>query len=89
VARGADRRLQRRAYYKFNLNHLYFYNLLRLEPKGSVAHEQYTKAYRRMREAVIDHQNPHFNMIDRARMGPEKRRDAETVALLGSVCAFG
>jgi hypothetical protein len=70
------------AYYKFNLDHLYFYNLLRLEPKGSVAHEQYTKAYRRMREAVIDHQNPHFNMIDRALMGPEKRRDAESVALL-------
>ena len=70
------------AYYKFNLDHLYFYNLLRLEPGGSVEHAQYRKAYLRMREAVRDHQNAHFNMIDRALTGPDRKRDAETVELL-------
>ena len=72
----------RSAYYKFNLDHLYFYNLLRLEPPGSVAHAQYARAYARMREAVRDHRNAHFNMIDHALRGPEQKRDAETKALL-------
>ena len=75
------------AYYKFNLDHLYFYNLLRLEPPGSVAFDQYRRAYRRMREAVDDHRNPHFNMIDRALEGPDATRDAETVTLLAETAA--
>ena len=63
------------------------HTLLRLEPAGSVAHDQYLRAYRRMREAVDDHLNPHFNMIDRAVQGPHARRDAETIALLAQTAA--
>lgn len=77
------------AYFKFNLDHLYFYNLLRLEPKRTVAHEQYTRAYRRMREAVRDHANAHFNMIDRVLSGPDAKRDRETADLLAQMPARG
>ena len=79
----------RSAYYKFNLDHLYFYNLLRLEPRGSVPFAQYERAYRRMREAVRHHQNAHFNMIDRALRGPDAARDRETASLLAGLAERG
>ncbi len=69
------------SYFKFNLDAINLYNLLRLED-GGFYRFWYREAYDALRRAVSTHGNPHFNMIDRALKGPDAMRDAETVALL-------
>lgn len=69
------------SYFKFNLDTINLYNLVRLEDSG-IRKSVYKKAYDILRNTTDDHGNAHFNMIDRAVNGPNPRRDAETVELL-------
>ena len=68
------------SYFKFNLDYINFYNLIRLE--GGSAPAAFAQAYQVLRAATAGHQNAFFNMIDRALNGPNAQRDDETVALL-------
>jgi hypothetical protein len=69
------------SYFKFNLDMIALYNLIRLEGEGT-HRNRYLDAYDVLRRTIDDHGNAHFNMIDRALKGPDEKRDAETVALL-------
>jgi hypothetical protein len=69
------------SYYKFNLDEIDLYNLIRLEETRK-NRKRYRAAYRILRNTIQNHGNAHFNMIDAALMGPDSNRDAETVALL-------
>jgi hypothetical protein len=69
------------SYYKFNLDHINFYNLIRLEPPGSFR-TLYLQAFAILRACTGTHQNAHFNMIERGLLGPDDLRDTETVNLL-------
>lgn len=71
----------RDSYFKFNLDAINFFNLIRLENDASLR-AQYGAAYAIYRNVTKDHMNPHFNMIDRAINGPNATRDAETVTYL-------
>jgi hypothetical protein len=68
-------------YFKFNLDTINLYNLIRLEG-SDFYRERYENAYNVLRRTTDDHGNAHFNMIDRALKGPDARRDAETRDLL-------
>jgi hypothetical protein len=75
------------SYFKFNLNYITLYNLVRLEKGGwwsGWIKSWYEYAYGVNRRATDDHGNAHFNMIDRALSGPNARRDAETRDLLAA-----
>jgi uncharacterized protein (TIGR03437 family) len=65
------------SYFKFNLDYMSFFELLRLENASANL-----AAYRIVRTFTASHQNPFFDLIDRAINGPDAARDAETVALL-------
>ncbi|MFN2565519.1 MAG: hypothetical protein ABR499_11000 [Gemmatimonadaceae bacterium] len=66
------------SYYKFNLNHINLYNLIRLEEAGS-ARTSYLNAYNRLRGCTGSHQNAHFNMVDRGVKGTaDATRDGNT-----------
>ena len=65
------------SYFKFNLDYLSFYHLVRLQDNDSNR-----GAYGTLRNYTASHQNAFFNMIDRALRGPDAARDAETRALL-------
>jgi hypothetical protein len=65
------------SYYKFNLNHINLYNLIRLEEAG-VARIAYVDAFRTLRGCTRNHENAHFNLVDRALNGPEAARDGDT-----------
>ena len=69
-------------YFKFNLNYINLYNLVRLEEDSSFFKRSYMDAYNSLRSTTQSHGNPHFNMIDRALKGPNSARDAETASLL-------
>jgi hypothetical protein len=69
------------SYFKFNLDAIALYNLIRLEGPG-VHRDRYVDAYDVLRRTVDDHGNAHFNMIDRALKGPDSSRDAATIELL-------
>ena len=69
-------------YFKFNLNYINLYDLIRLEEDGSPYKALYTSAYNLLRGRTREHGNPHFNMIDRALKGADSVRDSETVMLL-------
>jgi hypothetical protein len=69
------------SYFKFNLDTINLYNLIRLEDSGA-RRSAYKNAYEILRRTTDDHGNAHFNMIDHALNGPDARRDAETLALL-------
>jgi len=71
----------RDSYFKFNLDAITFYNLIRLETDKSLL-SQYNAAYAVYWNAIKAHMNPHFNMIDRALNGANATRDAQTVAYL-------
>ena len=71
----------RDSYFKFNLDAINFYDLVRLESNASLL-SQYRSAYSVYWNAIKTHMNPHFNMIDRALNGPNASRDAQTVAYL-------
>jgi uncharacterized protein (TIGR03437 family) len=68
------------SYFKFNLDYINFYDLIRLE--SSDAKSIYGGAYDLLRRHTAGHQNAFFDIIDRALSGPNASRDAETVALL-------
>ena len=69
------------SYFKFNLNTITLYNLIRLED-SSYYRSVYMNAYNVMRRTTDDHGNAHFNMVDRALKGPDSHRDDETRNLL-------
>ncbi|HUQ82948.1 MAG TPA: hypothetical protein VM076_17485 [Gemmatimonadaceae bacterium] len=72
------------SYYKFNLDHINLYNLIRLEEPSSTYRSKYVSAFNTLRNCTGAHQNAHFNMIDRAVRGTANAtRDAETMRLLG------
>lgn len=70
------------SYYKFNLDHINFYNLIRLEEPGT-PRTLYMNAFTSLRNCTRTHQNAHFNMIERGLQGANVIRDNETVNLLG------
>jgi hypothetical protein len=70
------------SYYKFNLDHINLFNLVRLEEPGT-SRNQYLSAFTKLRHCTRTHQNAHFNMIERGLQGAKKKRDAETVNMLG------
>jgi hypothetical protein len=70
------------SYFKFNLDTINLYNLIRLET-SSTYRKRYLFAYNLLRRTTDDHGNAHFNMIDRALKGPDAKRDEETRRLLG------
>jgi uncharacterized protein (TIGR03437 family) len=65
------------SYFKFNLDFMSFYNLVRLQNNDANQH-----AYKIVRDYTATHQNPFFDMIDRALEGSDATRDAETRSLL-------
>ena len=67
------------SYFKFNLDYISFYNLIRLE--SSSAKSIYQDAYAVLRGATATHQNAMFDMIDRGLNGPNAARDAEAATL--------
>jgi hypothetical protein len=69
------------SYYKFNLDHINLYNLIRLEEPGPFR-TLYLQAFAVLRGCTGTHQNAHFNMIERGLLGANAVRDAETVDLL-------
>ena len=71
------------SYYKFNLDYISLFDLVRLEPAGSPYLVFYTNAYSVLRQCTAKHQNAHFNMIDRALRGPNGKRDTDTQDFLG------
>ena len=71
------------SYFKFNIDYISFFDLLRLEPATSPNRTFYATAYSQLRQCTAKHQNAHFNMIDRALRGANGRRDANTRTFLG------
>ncbi len=71
----------RSSYFKFNLDAINLFDLIRLESSSS-RRTLYRTAYAAFRDATKTHGNAHFNMIDRALNGADPARDAETVMLL-------
>jgi len=69
-------------YFKFNVNYINLYNLVRLEENGSAAKALYMKAYDELRRTTELHTNAHFNMLDRVLRGANSGRDAETASML-------
>lgn len=65
------------AYYKFNLDYMSFYNLIRLQNNSDNLN-----AYQIVRAYTASHQNAFFDIIDRAIQGPDPLRDAEMASLL-------
>ena len=70
------------AYYKFNLNHITLYNLIRLEPEGPTR-LPYLAAFDMLRDCTGTHQNAHFNAIERSIRGADPARDNATQEYLG------
>jgi hypothetical protein len=83
------------SYFKFNLNHINLFNLIRLE-RDVGTRAVYMAAFNVLRGCTAgrlppppgqppnpDHQNAHFNMIERALQGPNAERDGATVEYLG------
>ena len=73
------------SYFKFNLDTINLFNLIRLEESSfflSWYRRKYMRAYNVLRRTTDDHGNAHFNMLDRVLKGPNNKRDTETRALL-------
>ena len=68
------------SYFKFNLDYINLYNLIRLE--ASSAKTIYQSAYTLLRDYTGNDQNAYFNIIDLALNGPNQARDSQTLALL-------
>ena len=68
------------SYFKFNLDYMTFYNLIRLE--SSSAGTLYSAAYDIVRHHTASHQNAFFDIVDRGLSSPDATRDTETVSLL-------
>ena len=65
------------SYFKFNLDYISLYNLIRLEDSRS-RKLIYESAYTILRAATETHENAHFNAIDRSIRGPSTDRDYDT-----------
>ena len=72
------------SYFKFNLDAITFFNLLRLEDSEGGRRSDYLNTYLIFRRAVEKHGNAFFNTIDLALRGPDAVRDAETTQLLSA-----
>jgi hypothetical protein len=70
------------SYFKFNLNYINLFSLIRLEEASSPFRRSYLNAYEALRHRTRDHGNAHFNMVDRVLMPADGARDGETVLLL-------
>ena len=70
------------SYFKFNLDFINFYSLLRYE--SGIRKSGYQLAYDVVRNHTASHQNAFFDVIDRALNGPNTARDAEIAALLNA-----
>jgi uncharacterized protein (TIGR03437 family) len=68
------------SYFKFNLDSINLYNLIRLD--GSIFNPLYVQAYNVLRRHTRDQENAFFNMIDRALNGPDAVRDQATATML-------
>jgi uncharacterized protein (TIGR03437 family) len=68
------------SYFKFNLDYINFYNLVRLDPNTGSTDSR--NAYSILRNHTAAHLNAFFDIIDRGLSGPNAARDAETAALL-------
>ena len=71
-------------YFKFNLDYINLYDLIRLEEDASPYKALYMNSYDMVRRRTQQHGNAHFNMVDRVLKGPNIVRDIETGALLDS-----
>jgi uncharacterized protein (TIGR03437 family) len=69
--------LSNSSYFKFNLDFMSFFNLVRLGNDSS-----YLNAYQIARNHTASHQNAFFDMVDCALQGPNSARDAEARRLL-------
>jgi hypothetical protein len=69
------------SYFKFNIDYITLYNLIRLEDSAKFR-QRYVKTYKILRNATADHQNAHFDIIDRALKGEDESRDAQIRATL-------
>lgn len=69
------------SYFKFNLDWINLFALLRYEEDGFYRW-MYERAFDLLRRTTDDHGNAHFNMLDRALRGPDARRDSDTRRLL-------
>jgi uncharacterized protein (TIGR03437 family) len=65
------------SYYKFNLDYMTFYNLVRLQNNN-----ENQGAYRIVRNHTASHQNAFFDIVDRALAGADASRDTEMRSLL-------
>jgi len=72
--------LDNNSYFKFNLDSINLFNLIRLE--SSSYKGIYRQAYDILRRHTDDQKNAFFNMIDRALSGPNDARDADTREML-------
>jgi hypothetical protein len=72
--------LDNNSYFKFNLDSINLFNLIRLESSSFKA--IYRQAYDILRRHTDDQKNAFFNMIDRALSGPNDVRDADTREML-------
>jgi hypothetical protein len=68
------------SYFKFNLDSINLFNLIRLEHSSFSG--IYRQTYNVLRRHTDDHGNAFFNMIDRALNGPSEPRDSETRQML-------
>jgi hypothetical protein len=68
------------SYFKFNLDSINLFNLIRLEHSSFAG--IYRDAYNVLRRHTDDHKNAFFNMIDLALNGPAEPRDSETAQML-------
>ena len=71
------------SYFKFNLDYINMFSLVRLEERASPFRREYVQIYNTLRGCTRTHKNAHFNMIDRALKGPKSARDSATERFLG------
>lgn len=69
------------SYYKFNLSHIAFYNLLTSGDNWWIR-TQYNAAFRMLRNATWKHDNAFFDMIETAIQGNDDGRDARVRRLM-------
>src|SRR5579884_1201976 len=67
------------SYFKFNLDYITFYNLIRLSGGSS---SSFIPVYNKLRSYTAAHRNAWFDTIDRALNGANAARDAEALSLL-------
>ncbi len=68
------------SYFKFNLDSINLYSLIRLD--SGAEDSTYRAAYAALRAHTASQQNAFFNMIDRALNGPDVTRDQQTLVML-------